>query len=51
MGYVEMQELEREARSRAEAEGREFVYRPFLESVLAHGSPSMPVIREILFAG
>ena len=51
MGSVEMHELEREARSRTEAEGREFVYRPFLESVLAHGSPSMPVIREILFAG
>ena len=49
LGAVEMQGLEREARRRAEAEGREFVYRPFLESVLAHGSPSMPVIRDILF--
>jgi uncharacterized protein (DUF885 family) len=49
LGSVEMHELEREARSRAAAEGREFVYRPFLESVLAHGSPSMPVIRDILF--
>ena len=33
----------------AAAEGREFVYRPFLESVLAHGTPSIPVIRDILF--
>ena len=49
MGSVEMHELEREARSRAAAERREFVYRPFLESVLAHGSPSMPVIRDLLF--
>ena len=49
LGSVEMQGLEREARRRAEAEGRDFVYRPFLESVLAHGSPSLPVIRDILF--
>jgi len=49
LGAVEMQGLEREGRRRAAAEGREFVYRPFLESVLAHGSPSMPVIRDILF--
>jgi uncharacterized protein (DUF885 family) len=49
LGGVEMQGLEREARRRAAAEGREFVYRPFLESVLAHGSPSLPVIRDILF--
>jgi uncharacterized protein (DUF885 family) len=49
LGSVEMHGLEREARRRAEAEGREFVYRPFLESVLAHGSPSLPVIRDILF--
>ena len=27
---------------------QEFVYRPFLESVLAHGTPSLPVIRDIL---
>jgi len=50
LGSVEMHGLEREARRRAEAEGREFVYRPFLESVLAHGSPPMPVIRDILFS-
>ena len=51
LGAVEMQGLEREARRRAAAEGREFAYRPYLESVLAHGSPSMPVIRDILFGG
>jgi uncharacterized protein (DUF885 family) len=49
LGSVEMHELEAEARRRAEAAGREFVYRPFLESVLAHGTPATPVIREILF--
>jgi hypothetical protein len=36
-------------RRRASAEGVEFVWRPFLESVLAHGTPSTPVIRDILF--
>jgi uncharacterized protein (DUF885 family) len=51
LGYVGMQELEAEARRRASAEGREFVYRPFLESVLAHGTPSLPVIRDVLFGG
>ncbi|MEX0626516.1 MAG: DUF885 domain-containing protein [Chloroflexota bacterium] len=50
LGSVEMHGLEREARRRAEADGGEFVYRPFLESVLAHGSPSLPVIRDILFS-
>ena len=49
LGSVEMHELEAEARRRSTAEGREFVYRPYLESVLAHGTPSLPVIREILF--
>jgi len=49
LGSVEMHGLETEARRRAAAEGRPFVYRPFLESVLAHGTPSLPVIREILF--
>jgi uncharacterized protein (DUF885 family) len=50
LGSVEMHGLEREARRRAEAGGREFVYRPFLESVLAHGSPPTPVVRDILFS-
>ncbi len=49
LGSVEMTELEREARRRAEADGTEFVWRPFLESVLSHGTPPMPVIRDILF--
>jgi uncharacterized protein (DUF885 family) len=49
LGGIGMTELEAEARRRAEAEGREFVYRPFLESVLGHGSPPLPVIRDILF--
>jgi hypothetical protein len=49
LGSVEMQGLEREARRRAEEAGQAFVYRPFLEGVLSHGSPSMPVIRDILF--
>jgi len=49
LGSVEMHELEAEGRRRAEADGGGFVYRPYLESVLAHGTPSMPVIRDILF--
>ena len=49
LGSVEMTELEREARRRSEAEGRDFTWRPFLESVISHGTPPMPVIRDILF--
>jgi uncharacterized protein (DUF885 family) len=49
LGSLEMYALEDEARRRAAADGREFAYRPFLESVISHGSPSMPVIRDILF--
>jgi len=49
LGAVEMTDLEHEARRRANAAGEQFVYRPFLESVLAHGTPPMPVIRDILF--
>ena len=49
LGSVGMGELEAEARRRAEADGRDFVYRPFLESVLGHGTPSLPVIRDVLF--
>ena len=49
LGSVEMSELEREARRRSAAEGREFAWRPFLESVLAHGTPPTRVIRDILF--
>jgi uncharacterized protein (DUF885 family) len=50
LGSVGMHDLEAEARRRAAADGREFEYRPFLESVLAHGTPSLPVIRDILFS-
>ena len=49
LGSVEITELEHEARRRAEAEGREFAWRPHLESVISHGTPPMPVIRDILF--
>jgi len=46
LGGVEMTELEHEARRRA---GDAFEWRPFLESVVSHGTPPMPVIRNILF--
>jgi uncharacterized protein (DUF885 family) len=46
LGSVEMTELEREARRRA---GDGFARRPFLESVVSHGTPPMPIIRDILF--
>ncbi|MEO6579390.1 MAG: DUF885 domain-containing protein [Candidatus Limnocylindria bacterium] len=51
LGSVEMTELEHEARRRADAEGRTFEWRPFLESVISHGTPPMPVIGDILFGG
>ena len=47
LGSVEMTELEKEARRRA---GDSFKWRPFLESVISHGTPPMPIIRDILFA-
>jgi uncharacterized protein (DUF885 family) len=46
LGSVEMTELERDARRRS---GDAFAWRPFLESVISHGTPPMPVIRDILF--
>jgi uncharacterized protein (DUF885 family) len=49
LGSVGMTALEAEARRRADEDGREFVYRPFLESLLGHGSPPLPVIRDLLF--
>ena len=49
LGSAEMMDLEREARRRAAADGRDFVWRPFLESVVSHGTPPTPVIRDILF--
>jgi uncharacterized protein (DUF885 family) len=49
LGYTEMSDFEREARRRAAEAGTPFRWRPFLESVLAHGTPPTPVIRDILF--
>jgi uncharacterized protein (DUF885 family) len=49
LGYTEMSDLEREARQRAAAASTPFRWRLFLESVLAHGTPPTPVIRDILF--
>jgi hypothetical protein len=49
LGSVEMTELEREGRRRAEASGRAFEWRPYLESVISHGTPPMAVIRDILY--
>ena len=46
LGSVEMTELEKEARRRS---GDAFEWRPFLESVVSHGTPPMPVIRDILY--
>ena len=46
LGGAEMTELEREARRRS---GDGFEWRPFLESVISHGTPPMPVIRDILY--
>ncbi|HEY8178511.1 MAG TPA: DUF885 domain-containing protein, partial [Candidatus Limnocylindria bacterium] len=48
LGSIGMHDLEADARRRAAERNQEFVYRPFLESVLAHGTPSLPVIRDIL---
>jgi len=46
LGFQEMTELEREERRRR---GDAFEWRPFLESVVSHGTPPMPVIRDILY--
>jgi uncharacterized protein (DUF885 family) len=46
LGGAEMTELEREERRR---KGDAFAWRPFLESVVSHGTPPMPVIRDILY--
>jgi uncharacterized protein (DUF885 family) len=48
LGFQEMTELEREARRRS---GEAFEWRPFLESVISHGTPPMAVIRDILYGG
>ena len=46
LGGEEMTKLEREERRRR---GDAFAWRPFLESVVSHGTPPMPVIRDILY--
>ncbi|HEX5038547.1 MAG TPA: DUF885 domain-containing protein [Candidatus Limnocylindria bacterium] len=46
LGSVEMTELENEERRRR---GDAFSWRLFLESVVSHGTPPMPVIRDILY--
>jgi uncharacterized protein (DUF885 family) len=46
LGFSEMTELEQEERRRRTDA---FAWRPFLESVLSHGTPPMPVIRDILY--
>jgi len=46
LGGAEMTELEHEARRRSD---NDFAWRPFLESVISHGTPPMPVIRDILY--
>jgi hypothetical protein len=51
LGSVEMTQLERDARQRADADGGDFAWRPFLESVVSHGTPPMPIIRDILSEG
>ncbi len=51
LGSVEMTELERLGRAQADGARRAFAWRPFLESVLAHWTPPMPVIRKILYPG
>ena len=38
LGSIGMHDLEADARRRAAERNQEFVYRPFLESVLAHGA-------------
>jgi uncharacterized protein (DUF885 family) len=48
LGAQEMTDLEREERQRR---GDAFEWKPFLESVLSHGTPPMPVIRDILYGG
>ncbi|MDQ3880069.1 MAG: DUF885 domain-containing protein, partial [Chloroflexota bacterium] len=50
VGSLEMTDLEWDARRRAAAEGRPFVYREHLESVISHGSPPPRALRRILSA-
>jgi uncharacterized protein (DUF885 family) len=46
LGFQEFTDLEREARRR---DGDRFDRKAFLESLVSHGTPPMPVLRDILF--
>jgi uncharacterized protein (DUF885 family) len=48
LGAVQLTDMEHEARRRADANGGELSWRPFLESLISHGSPPPPILREIL---
>jgi hypothetical protein len=48
LGAVHLTDMEHEARRRVDANGGELSWRPFLESLISHGSPPPPILREIL---
>jgi uncharacterized protein (DUF885 family) len=48
LGSVELTDIERETRQRREAAGLGWEWRPFLESMVSHGSPPPPILRRIL---
>jgi uncharacterized protein (DUF885 family) len=48
LGSVELTDIEHETRRRREAAGEPWEWRPFLESMVSHGSPPPPILREIL---
>ncbi len=48
LGAVQLTDMEHEARRRADANDGELSWRPFLESLISHGSPPPPILREIL---
>jgi len=48
LGAVQLTDMEHHARRRAAASGGELSWRPFLESLISHGSPPPPILRDIL---
>jgi uncharacterized protein (DUF885 family) len=48
LGSVELTDIEHEMQRRRKAAGEAWEWRPFLESMVSHGSPPPPVLREIL---
>jgi hypothetical protein len=48
LGAVQLTDMEHEARRRAAATGGELPWRPFLESLISHGSPPPPILSDIL---